>query len=1387
MKILTRIFRHIFRIIAFLVLTVVVLTGAIFLLGGYTTAGGNIVASLAVKLLSNENRTIALAPPGPLLTGHLRLPSIQIGDADSIYAEATEVVIDWSPQALLSGVFKASAITAATVEVTRAPRADEAASTTDNQGSLLPIRVDIDRVEIGRAIVGQALAGRRMELSLKGSVAIDESSVISSIAATELAAVGARLNADLAYVPAANRLDLDLALQEPQGGTLSGLLRLPGQPAFGMTLKGEGPLSDWKATFTASITDGPTLSLAATHKILGPGLRQVTANGNGRFDALLPPTVRALFEGDTGIDFAASISNTGQLDIERGILTTASLSLAATGRYDPTGTNDLRIDAKGLNGAVPFEWPLAEGALKTAISDLRLSVIGPADAVALDLKADLDFAEHPQGRLEGVSLSATSAAFNLSTRSGEVMVDAAIARSRFTEEAVDRAIKAPARIKAPLTVSPERIAFAEATIESASIGGSGTGEYDLVNGSVDATVKLFALPGVLPPTIAEKFTGTIALSSAVSFQRPDTVALSDVVIRSSLFDATGSATLGEGILKTELQGTVPELGQLLPDAQGAANVTVSAEGPLQSLDVTAKATTDTIRMAGYQVDGLTLDASGTADPNALAATIAASGQIDGKPIDAAATLRPENGGTVIPDLSLSVGPNKLSGALRLDANFRPDGAVTFDFPDISLLAALAGQRAEGDLKGNVRVDSSGNAMAVSISAAGTSLRRDNISLTQPEISLAISDLAALAANGTVKASALSVGANRVDAPTLAFTRRGSTTDLDLSARYDNAPVTAKASVEQQGTAILANIASFQAAPRGIAISLTKPTSVRIADGTAEIAELALSAGGGQIRLSGKAGETLDLTGTLSGLPAAIADTFSPGLGATGTISGEVSARGSLTSPNVDYRFNWSAGSVTQLRSAGLPPVDVAANGTFAGDRLQVDLTLSGASGLSVRGGGNLSLTGARAIQMNFNGSVPFALVASQLAAQGLTAEGSGNLTASISGNLPAPAIAASISANGIRLVDVRRNLAIEGLGFNARLEGDRVTISGLSGSLASGGGISGSGTIDIRAAGFPADISLILDKASYVDGTMLATTASGTLRLQGPLLSSPVLSGAVTLDKTSITIPERLPPSLAQLDVTHRNAPAKVKAQLADVTRKESNGSGSQIGLDLRIDANSQIYVRGRGVDAELGGALTIRGTAAAPEVSGAFTLRRGRLSILTKRLEFTSATITFGGALIPILEMTATTTSGATTITVGVSGPANDPEISFSSSPALPQDEILAQLIFGQSMAKLSPLQIAQLADSVSQLAGGRSTSLFQSLRSGLGVDDLDVGTDERGNARVTAGKYLNDRTYLEVQQDSTSGAKAVINLDIGRGLKLKGEAGAGGGGGGIFYEKEY
>ncbi|HEX5933285.1 MAG TPA: translocation/assembly module TamB domain-containing protein, partial [Pseudorhizobium sp.] len=238
---------------------------------------------------------------------------------------------------------------------------------------------------------------------------------------------------------------------------------------------------------------------------------------------------------------------------------------------------------------------------------------------------------------------------------------------------------------------------------------------------------------------------------------------------------------------------------------------------------------------------------------------------------------------------------------------------------------------------------------------------------------------------------------------------------------------------------------------------------------------------------------------------------------------------------------------------------------------------------------------------------------------------------------------------------------------------------------------------------------------------------------------------------------------------------------------ERAEGTSAGIGLDLQISAPNGIFVRGRGIDAELGGDLAVSGTSAAPQVSGGFEMRRGRIIILTKRLDFTSGRITFGGGLIPVLDLEATTTSAQTTITANVDGLANDPDITFSSSPALPQDEVLARLIFGQSMSRLSPLQIAQLADAVSQLAGGGSTSLLQTLRSNLGVDDLDINTDSTGQTTVSVGRYLNNRTYLQLEQGGAEGAQATINLDVGRGVKLKAGAGTEGGTAGIFYEREY
>ncbi|MDP3896488.1 MAG: translocation/assembly module TamB domain-containing protein, partial [Mesorhizobium sp.] len=299
------------------------------------------------------------------------------------------------------------------------------------------------------------------------------------------------------------------------------------------------------------------------------------------------------------------------------------------------------------------------------------------------------------------------------------------------------------------------------------------------------------------------------------------------------------------------------------------------------------------------------------------------------------------------------------------------------------------------------------------------------------------------------------------------------------------------------------------------------------------------------------------------------------------------------------------------------------------------------------------------------------------------------------------------------------------------------------------------------------------------------------ITIKGPLLSTPVLAGRIDLGRTVITLPEKLPGALTKLNVQHKNASGAVDAQAEAMKPAQASGGGGGLTLDLIVDAPSQIFVQGRGLDAELGGTIRLTGSTAAPQATGLFTLRRGRFSILGRRLDFTRGTLGFAGSLVPTIDFEATSSVNSSTVTVTVSGEASDPKFAFSSSPSAPEDEVLAQLVFGRSMSSLSPMQIAQLAEAAAQLAGvGGPTSLLDTLRGKLGVDDLDVKTDEKtGDTSVSVGKYLNDRTYVTIEKGSNPGSgKAAIDLNIGKGVKLRGEAADDGSTkGGIFFEKEY
>ena len=166
---------------------------------------------------------------------------------------------------------------------------------------------------------------------------------------------------------------------------------------------------------------------------------------------------------------------------------------------------------------------------------------------------------------------------------------------------------------------------------------------------------------------------------------------------------------------------------------------------------------------------------------------------------------------------------------------------------------------------------------------------------------------------------------------------------------------------------------------------------------------------------------------------------------------------------------------------------------------------------------------------------------------------------------------------------------------------------------------------------------------------------------------------------------------------------------------------------------------------------------------------------------------MTLVGDLDPMVNLVATSEGTDITVFVTVTGRASDPKIVFSSQPQLPQDEVLARLIFNRSVNDLSAFQIAQLAAAVAELAGGSNTSLLGNLRKATGLDDLDVVTDNKGQTAVRAGRYIQDNIYLGVEAGAEGDTKGTVNLDVTKHLKAKGALGTTDSSLGLFYEKDY
>lgn len=693
--------------------------------------------------------------------------------------------------------------------------------------------------------------------------------------------------------------------------------------------------------------------------------------------------------------------------------------------------------------------------------------------------------------------------------------------------------------------------------------------------------------------------------------------------------------------------------------------------------------------------------------------------------------------------------------------------LTLDAPNIRARAAGTADFASSAVSGAGRIElgKAGGNEPVSFSLdEETSLAIQNAKLVfsaspvnrDPELK-AVLEAAGLAVNGHVLES---VSAD------IRVTQRGAQPEFSLSDLVVRHP---RAELRQRGTARLQTSAQRYT-----------------------LSGLVIQSGKGQLSASATIDDEIDGKIVLSDLPLSIAGLFAPDLAPQGTLEGEISLNGTADHPKADYRLSLRDVAEPRLLPGVPAKLQVSATGRFAAETLTIAAKASGPDEMTFTAQGALRGLGQTpALELTAKGTAPLGLANSLLAHRGTRVEGRALVDLSLSGRAEAPVINGSITAQDATFNDPATGISLADASLAARLADGKLHIAKLKARSRKGGTLEASGTLDIsRPELLPASFKLSADDFNFSDGRIVTGQASSRLTLEGDLLDALRLSGTADITRLDVRIPQALPASVTALQLKHKNAPDHVKASHGMPEQGDKTGLPARITLSLDLQSANRIFVTGRGLDAQLGGGLRLSGAADDPRAIGEFSLERGRMAVLGRSLDIRSGALDFSGDLDPRLNFAAVTQADGKTITITVTGHASKPRFGFSSEPELPEDEILALLLFDKSLAQLSPVQLVQLASQVGELGGlTGGPSVLDRLKSTLGTDRLDITTTEDGELAVTAGSYVNENLYIGVEQGTTGKSGRVqIDLDVTKNMKLRGEAGADGQSKlGVGFEWEY
>ncbi|GGZ01339.1 translocation/assembly module TamB domain-containing protein [Novosphingobium colocasiae] len=1318
------------------------------------------------------------------LYGKMVLQDLSVRDTKGEFLFSPEVHVDWRPFAYLDKHVDVRSATAQRIILRRSP---ELVETPPSDAPLLPdLDIDIGRLKVDRFVFEPAVAGVRRiaTIDAKAHIADGRAQIFARGGTIAIAGKegGDRFIAKLDAVPEQNRLDLDLDLSAPTGGLIAALGGL--QQPLRLKAGGKGTWAAWQGRIDANYGAGEMTRLGLTAQ-------------NGTFHLQGPTRFARLFTGPTAqllgpvtdFDLTAAFEKrraklSGRLASDAFVLVPDGTVDLSANRFDGLKlTFDLirpsaiapKLSGAGMHAVLTldgeFRTPAVAYSLaanRVVMNDMGLEGLTASGAARVDADRILIPVSARVRRITGLDTVAGGTLANVRLNG-----DLAISGTRVLS---DNMRLASDRIDAGLVLAADvskgfYTGAVDGRIDNYRL--ASVGIFNIrTNMDLKAEPSGYALTGkvmahstkLLNPSVESYLGGNFAVSSNVRYGSDGVVHFAGLDLNAPDLKVRGGqgSWSPSGAIAFNAKGTSRRYGNLAVRVTGTIanpNAHVLAERPGFGIGLANLDARVTGARGGYRFDltGDTdygpLKADVTLGMGTAMAVTINSANLSG--VDFAGGLVQTGSGPFAG--TLTANGNGVNGLLRLaaegryqaiDFNLRAQNAIFPGAANLSIGSAIVDGRAVLYDKPKVIADAQ---------LAGT---------TYGSLNLAAARVLVQYQDGRGAAKGLIEGVSGVPFR------------VALNARMEPSLWT----VALDGKA------------RGLDLKTRSPARIIPGKGGYELLPTAIEIGGGTAQVAGRYGPGIKVQSRLEGVDLALVNAFLPGYGVGGRASGsldfEQASPGAF--PRADARLTLNnftrttAATVSQgvdvnlvgklLPDGGEARAVMRRGGSVIGRMVASLRPLPPGSGpwmerlMQAPLGGGIRYNGPADTLFSFAGQADQRL------------SGPIGLAADFSCRVSDPCLNGLVKGSGLTYENVTYGTKLTAMDLAGTFTGNRFELQSLN-ARAGSGTITAKGTVSLAAdAGYPMDLSATLDDARLARSNSLSASASGTIRLTKVAGQPALLSGELTLPETRYTIVREGAAQVPRLTGVRFKPPKGPKRITGDETAPNAASAFSLVRLDLHLRAPEKLYVSGMGLESEWSARFDLSGTSAAPVMGGQVRLIRGTLGFAGKSFELTKGLIGFTGEspIDPTVAITATETIDDIDVTVDVGGRSSNPQITFTSSPSMPNDEVLSRILFGSSVENLTPLQAVQLAASLNSLRGsGGGLNPLGKLRAASGIDRLRIlGPDEatgRGTA-VAAGQYLTDDIYVELITDARGFTATQLEVSVTKWLSVLSQAGGSG-----------